>query len=208
MSNLGDAGIDNSDLTYSGETGDSAFSMQYYRNKAAEFQNVMNALDSAANSARTVLAAGVDEETSARLQELLDEFDSRKFLFRATAEAINAGAAVVNSMGGRFPELSIPTGLGLLPAIPFAAIAAIATAATLIVWGRDWIAKLQLQSVLDTITDPERRSVVAAAVAQSLAAAQTANESPLSSVASIAKWGAIALLAFLGYRTYLSMKQE
>lgn len=208
MTALGDAGTDNTDASYGGETGESAFSMQYYRNKAAEFQNVMNALDSAANSARTVLALGVDEETSARLQELLNDFDNRKFLFRTTAEAINAGAAVVNSMGGRFPELSIPTGLGLLPAIPLAAIAAIATAATLIVWGRNWIASLQLSSVLDKITDPDKRAVAAAAVAQSLAAAQVAESSPLSSVATIAKWGAIAVLAYFGFRAYQSMMKE
>ena len=208
MTTLGEVGTDHSDAGYTGDTGDSAFSMQYYRNKAAEFQNVMNAMDSAAQSARAVLAVGVDDESAQRLQDLLDEFDSRKFIFRTTAEAINAGAAVVNSMGGRFQELSIPTGLGFLPAIPLAAIAAIATAATLIVWGRDWISKLQLENVLDKVTDPEKRSVIAAAVAQSLAAAQTANDSPLSSVATIAKWGAIALLAFLGYRAYLSISKS
>lgn len=208
MGALGEVGVDHSDDAYNGESGESAFSMQYYRDKAVEFQNVMNALDSAAQSARTVLDAGVDDETATRLQSLLDEFDNRKFIFRTTAEAINAGAAVVNSMGGRFPELNIPSGLGLLPAIPIAAIAAIATAATLIVWGRNWIAKLQLSSVLDKITDPAKRDVVAAAVAQSLAAAQTASDSPLSSIATVAKWGAIALLAYLGFRAYQSMQKE
>lgn len=199
---LADAGTSNDDASYTGDTGDSAMSLQYYRNKAAEFQGVMNALDSAAQALQMALNAGLPDEEAARLQAKLDEFNNRKFVFRATAEAINAAASVINAAGGRFQELSIPTGLGFLPAIPIAAVAAIATAATLIVWGRDWIASLQLQHTLDSISDPAARDQVAKAVAMALAAGQVATDSPLGSLASLVKWGAIAALAFFAYRAF------
>lgn len=204
---IGDAGTGN--VVYEGDEGDaaSALSTEYYRRKVVEFQTVLDALDQGANAARAALATGaLPYEDESALFSLLDEFDARKFTLRATAEAINAGAAAWNALGGRMPSLSIPSGLGALPVIPLALIAAVATAATLIVWGRTWLQgvnqRLQLAATLAAIEDPEQRAEVAAAAASAASAAQLAEASPISSIASIAKWAAIAALAFIGFKAF------
>lgn len=205
---LGDAGTPNTDASYGGETGESVFSLQYYRNKASEFQSIMDSLDTTARSIRTVLSAGVNEDDADELQMWLNEFESKKFLFRSTAEAINAGSYVINAAGGRFPVMQVPQTLGIAPALPFVAIAALATAATLIVWGRDWMAgvnrRLHDQRMLDAIADPEQRAVAAQAVLQANVAQEKANASTFSQVANVVKWGAIAALAWMGYRMYVN----
>lgn len=203
---LGDAGTSNTDLSYGGETGESVFSMQYYRNKAEEFQRVMNSLDIAARSAREVLSSGVSEDIADELQLLLNDFDSKKLLFRATAETINASSWVINEAGGRFPIMQIPQTLGIAFVVPAAGLAALATAATLIAWGITWLRglneRLRDARLLSSIEDPEQRAVAAAAVLRARSAAEQANENPITSIAGIVKWGAIAALAFMGYKAY------
>jgi hypothetical protein len=201
---LSDAGVSNDDASYTGDTGDSATSLQYYRNKAAEFQTVLIAMDSAASAARTVLSLNIDDDIEAqRIQDRLDEFDQKKYLFRAAAEGINAAAAVINATGGRFAPLSIPSGLGNVGAlIPIAAI--IATAVTLISWAQTWIKSLDLPRTLAGISDPAKRDIAAAAAAQSLAAGQAVQDSPMTSLSSIFKWAALAGVAYFAYRAYLS----
>ena len=201
---LGDAG---SDLSYTGESGESSLSVQYYRNKVTEFQSVLDALDMGAQAARDAINTGAltwDDEQA--LNALLREYEGRKFTLRATAESINAGAAAWNALGGRMPNLTIPSGLGALPIIPLALIAAVATAATLIVWGRSWLqglnARLQQSALLDAIEDPDKRAEVAAAASAAASAVQVAESSPISSIANIAKWAAIAALAVIGYKVY------
>lgn len=205
---IGDAG---SDLTYTGETGESSLSVQYYRNKVVEFQTVLNALDQAAQAARDALATNaLSAIDDAALIVLLDEYDARKFTLRATAESINAGAAAWNALGGRMPGLAVPSGLGLAPLIPIVLIAAVATAATLIVWGRAWINNTnnRLQISLDAIEDPGKRAEVAAAAASAASAVAQAESSPISSIANIAKWAAIAALAYIGYQAWQSFQNR
>lgn len=196
----------NSDLLYTGDAGATPFSMQYYRNKAVEFQSVLNSLDLGQSVARDLVASDIDPDLSADLSAMLDEFDARRTALRITAEAINAGAAVINSMGGRFPQLSVPSGLGLLPAVPIAAVAALATAATLIAWGVTWLqglnARLQQAQQLAAVTDPGARAELARAMATSDAALAQATGNPLSNLAGIVKWGALAFGAFLIYRAW------
>jgi hypothetical protein len=205
---LGDAGTDNTDASYGAETGDSSFSMQYYRNKAAEFQSIMDSLDVTANSIRTLLSVGVDEASADELQQWLAEFDGKKYLFRGTAEAINAGAYVVNAAGGRFPVMQIPQTLGFAfaPALPLVAIAAFATAATLIAWGKTWMSgvnrRLHDQRMLDAITDPEAREQAARAVLEANSAQARVEASPLATIATVAKWGAIGYGAFMIWRMW------
>lgn len=206
MSTLGDAGTGNTDASYGGETGDSAFSMQYYRNKGAEFQAVMNSLDVASSSIQTILNSGIPSDIADELQQYLNDFDARKMLFRATAEGINAGAAVINSAGGRFGAMIIPQGLGFLPALPLAAIAAFGTAAALILWGRQWITgvnqRLATAQLLDSIQDPSAKANAANAMLQLQGAQQLADSSPIGALAGIIKWGAIAAVAYFAYRAY------
>lgn len=202
---VGDAGTPNTDVSYGGaDAAPSPFSLDYYRNKAREFQDTLNALDAAQGAVYVALDAGVDPSTEGELLASLQEFDAKKTILRATAEAINAGAAFVNSVGGRMPELSIPTTLGLGPLLPVAAIAAIATAATLIVWGQSWIdgvnQRLATAQLLDA-TDPDKRTALAQSIATAQAAQRSASSTGLAAVAPIVKWGAIALIAFFGWKT-------
>lgn len=195
------------DATYTGETGSSVFSMQYYRNKALQFQDVLFQLDKVAQSAQAVVDADASPELTADLADMLAGFDAKKVTFRATAEAINLGAASINAMGGRMPEMQVPTGLGVVPlVVPAAMIAAIGVAAALITWGVSWIAgvreRLLRAQTLNEIADPELRGQVAAELVRVDAAAAATNESSLSSVAGIVKWGVIGVLAWMAWQAW------
>jgi hypothetical protein len=207
MSTLGDAVPGGgSDELYTGESSDSVLSMQYYRDKARQFQVIMNQLDASQVAAQSAIEADIDASLTDDLSRMLAEFDAKRFLIRTTAEAINLGAEAVNAMGGRFPQLSIPSGLGFLPILPFAAIAAIGTAAGLIVWGNTWITgvndRLRLAQQFEAVADPDKRAALASSLAMSDSARLAAESSPLSSVASMIKWGALAFGAFLLWRAY------
>lgn len=203
---IGDAGVSNSDALYSGEIGESPFSVQYFRDKAREFQGVLNEVDAAARAARAAMDAGTSPDLTADLGAMLEEFDTRRALFRGTAEAINAGAAVINGLGGRFPQLSIPQGLGLAQIVlPVATIAALATAGALITWGAQWVAgvvqRMETEQLLGYGT-PEQRADLARQLALARNAQIAASESPLQSVAGLVKWGAVAFLGWLAWRAY------
>lgn len=201
---VGDAGVPNSDVFYSGaDTQPAPWSLDYYRNKAREFQDTLNALDQAQGAVIVALQLGVDDSTEGELLAALDEFEGKKTVLRATAEAINAGASFVNSVGGRMPEVSIPTGLGAFPLLPVAAIAAVATAATLIVWGRAWIAgvndRLATAQLLDA-SDPAKRDQLVQQIATVQAAQKVADSTGFAALAPVVKWGAILLLGFMAYK--------
>lgn len=203
---LGDAGTDNSDASYGGEVSTSAFSLDYYRQKAREFQSILDEVDGTARAARQAIASDISPELSADLGALLSEFDAKKLAFRMAAEGINAGAAVINSAGGRFPSLSIPAGLGVAPfVIPVAAIAAIGAAAALITWGVQWIEGVKQRMLYEQLTSkgtPEQQADLARALALADSSARASSESPLASVAGIVKWGALGLGAFLLWQAY------
>lgn len=202
--------ISDSDELYNGDTGDSAFSVQYYRNKAREFQESLNRVDATARAAQMLIDANIDSTLSAELIDSLQEFDSKKLLFRGTAEAINAGAALLNSMGGRFPQLSIPSGLGLVPlVIPGATIAAIGIAAGLIVWGSQWVAgvvqRMETAQLLGVGT-PAQQAELARQMAIARNAQIANSESPLQSISGVVKWGAIAFLAYMAFQAFSRSK--
>lgn len=203
---LGDAGTDNSDASYTGDVSDSMLSIDYYRQKAREFQGILNQVDATANAARGAIDADISPELSADLGALLSEFDAKKLAFRMAAEGINAGAAVINSAGGRFPTLSIPQGLGFAPfVIPVAAVAAIGAAAALIAWGVTWIHGVNRRLIYEQLTSkgtPAQQAELARLIGQSEAAAVTSSESPLASVAGVVKWGAIGLIAWMAWQAF------
>lgn len=210
---IGEAGVPHDDVSYTGDEGDSYFGMQKYRNQAAEFQSVMDAMDSTANALRGLLQLPLAAEDYASVQSDLNEFESRKLAFRAAAETINAVGYAINAAGGRFPVLQVPAGLqgiagslGLGPAIPIAAIAALATAATLVSWGRDWMASVTTrrsdEQLLAAIEDPAQRAEAAERLLQMREARAQSETSTLSKVATIAKWGLFAMLAYYGYRMW------
>jgi len=208
-SRLGDAGASNDDASYTGAVSDSPVSLDYYRTKISEFQATLNALDSAYISALVAAELPLDETTLNDLAMLVSEYDSKKWTLKATAEALNGGAALVNSMGGRLPELSIPTTLGVPFALPVAVVAAIATAATLIVWGREWIAgvnaRLENAQLLDPNASPEDKARLAEVIGRTRQAEAAANSTGFAALAPMLKWGAYAVLAFLAWRAVAPM---
>lgn len=200
--------ITHDDATYAGVQSTSPLSMDYYRDKARQFQVTLNALDQGYAAAMNAIDADIDDDLSIDLFDLTQEFDGKRALLVGTARAINLGAEAINAVGGRFPQLSIPSGLGLLPALPLAAVAAIATAATLIVWGNTWLQgvnerlrRAQLIAEQKGI-DPAKASALVDSLAASDAAVAASETSPLSSIAGMVKWAAIGFGAFLVFQAW------
>jgi hypothetical protein len=179
----------------------------YFQSKVAEFQGLMTDLDATASAIMDLRELGIQDN---ELDAALGEFDAKKSSFRTAAEALNFAVNGLNKFGANLPTVAIPTGLGALPAIPIAALAAvsgaIAVIATLIVWGKEWIAgvneRAKVALALSNITDPQQRAQAAAAIAKIAATNTNAQSSPLSSIANIVKWVAIAAVAYFAYSAY------
>ena len=192
------------------EPATSPFAMDYYRQKAVEFQSTLNALDKGYSAANAALASGaLDDESQAAIFEALDEYEGKRTMLKVTAEAINAGAAVINSLGGRFPQLSLPSTLGALPAVPIALIAAIGTAAGLIAWGSQWLTglneRLKRAQLIEGAT-PSQRDALIRAMQTSDAASTEAQSGVLAAIAPAVKWIALGVLGFLAYRAFMARK--
>lgn len=208
---LGEAGVPTSDAYY-GDTSTSPVSLDYFRQKYAEFQSLLLALDEAYRAALALWwdpPAGAD---TAELDRLLQEYEARAASLKGTAEAMNMGAAVVNAAGGRLPPLAIPATLGLPPlALPLAAVAAVATAATLIAWGTEWMrqvgATLRGYMLLQSVPEADRAKVATALaeVEKAERVAQASSLGALGNIGQLVKWGAIGLGAFLLYRAVAPM---
>lgn len=208
--NLGEAGAPHDDVSYAGaDPAASALSLDYYREKVREFQTTLTALDAGYAAAENALVnLPLDPETQQGLSDWINEYQGKRWTLKATAEAINMGAAAINAAGGRMPVLSLPQTLGIAPAIPVAAIVATATAATLILWGRDalkilrdYLARAQL---LDTAT-PEQRQELARAMTEADSAVRIAESSGVAALAPVLKWGAIAIGAYLAWKALAPM---
>lgn len=201
---LGDAGVSNDDTSYTGADDSSVFTMDYYRSKAQQFQVTMQALDQAAQAASDMMEVTDDNDLVLDLANYLTDYDEHKYQFRLAAETINAGAATVNALGGRFPQLSVPPGLAMAPVIMgAAALAALATAAALIVWGNTWLKgisqRMNVAAAAQMIDDPDKRAVFLQAAVTAQAAADAADDSPLSSIANMVKWVAIAAGVYFAF---------
>ncbi len=208
MSTLGDIGP-HDDPSYTGEqTSDSlpGMSMSYYRDKAREFQVLLNSLDAAYTSMIDSINSGlIPQDYADDLLSLAADYEAHKTILKVTAEAVNAGAAIVNSAGGRMPQLSIPGTLGLGPiALPLGTLVAIGTIGALTAWGMSWLNgyndRAKLQMSLDAQATPEGRAQVARDVQQSDAALKAADVTIFGAMSSSIKWIALGLLGFFAYR--------
>ena len=194
----------------------STFSVEYARQKAVEFQQTLNAVDAVAQESWAMASVLPDGPERDAILEGMAEFESKRSSMKAAAEGINLGAAALNAVGGRFPVLSIPPALGLPAlAMPAAAVAAFTLAASLIAWAVAWnrtqVARINAaSSTLALIEDPAQRAEVAAEIARIQAraeAAASAGDSPLASLANVAKWAGIAVLGFLAYRAFVASRK-
>ena len=180
----------------------------YFQTKVIEFQQMMTDLDRTASAVKELKALGIEDD---QLDQALVEFDAKKSSFRTAAEALNFAVNGLNKFGGNLPTVAVPSGLGVVPVVAIAAVSgAVAVAAALIVWGRDWIAgvnnRANIALGLANITDPQQRAQAAAAVARIAATNDSAQTSPLSSIANIVKWVAIAAVAYFAFAAYQKAK--
>lgn len=190
--------------------------VEYWRQKATEFQVTMNAVDEIARESLNLASVLPDGPQRDEILAGLDEMEGKRASMRIAAEGINAAAAVINAAGGRFPVLSLPPALGLPPlAIPAAAVGAFTMAAALVSWAVGWT-RVQAARIgssvtaLDAIGDPELRAQTAAQVAVIRANAEAAAaraDSPLASIASIVKWVGIGALAFFAFRAFQGFRK-
>jgi hypothetical protein len=185
--------------------------LSYYQQKIVEFQNLLNGMDAAAQAAQSALWDDIDPKLSADLQTYLDEFDSKKWEFKAAAEALNLAINGANLVGGDFQSITIPQTLGVVPLVAAGVIAAaVATAAALIVWGNTWLQglnqRLRDQELIAQVSDPAKRDALIKTQLEVEAAAAEANASPLSSISNIVKWLAIGAVAYFAFSAYKQVR--
>jgi len=190
----------------------SPLQLDYYRQKIVEFQNVLVQMDSAAEGAQGLIDLGLDDpELVDDLNGLLADYDLKKGFFRTAAEGLNFAISGVNMIGGNFPSVRIPAGLNAVPVIAAAGVAAaLAVAAGLIVWGRDWIKavdeRARRSQILQALPEGPQRAQAAREMQKIDGAVREADQSPLASIAQIVKWVAIAGLVYFGMQTFKSLK--
>ena len=179
----------------------------YYRQKVVEFQQLLYDLQGAREGMIGLVDYG-PVEIQGELTALLDQLDGKISQYKVVAESLNAAIAAYNAIGGNFPKLNT-RGLGALPVVPIAIAGLVATAATLIVWGKAWIdqsLEMARQAQLYGYLTPEARSQVAAATLKIENAAKASAESHLTSVANITKWVSIAAVAYFAYQAFQKMR--
>lgn len=190
----------------------SPLQLDYYRQKIVEFQNVLVQMDAAADGAQGLIDLQIDDqELIDDMGALLAEYDLKKGFFRTAAEGLNFAISGVNLIGANFPSVQVPRGLNAIPLVAAAGIAgALAVAAGLVVWGRDWIKSVDERArrsqILQAIPEGAQRAAVAAEMAKIDGAVREADASPLGSIANIVKWVAIAGLVYFGLQSFKSMK--
>lgn len=189
----------------------SPVTLSYYQQKIVEFQNLLNGMDTAAKAAQSALWDDIDPKLSADLQAYLDDFDSKKWEFRAAAEALNLAVNGANLVGADFPNVTVPQTLGVVPLVAAGVIAAaVATAAALIVWGNTWLQglnqRLRDQELIASVTDPVKRDKLIQTQMEVDQAAAEANASPLSSISNIVKWLAIGAVAYFAFSAYKQVR--
>ncbi|NDD05504.1 MAG: hypothetical protein EB078_11400, partial [Proteobacteria bacterium] len=136
----------------------------YFRTKALEFQQVINALDATAREVDMLIGALPE---GAMLDELLIQFDalqSKKGQIKLVAEAVNFAANGLNQVGANLPTIQWPATLGAAPlVIAGAGAAAIAAAAAIIIWGKAWIdginQRLRDKQLMESVPESQRGAV-------------------------------------------------
>lgn len=200
-----EAGIPHDDASYTGDVSTSPVSLDYYREKARQFQSTLNQLDQGLRAAYIAEAAHINPEFDAEMRGYINEIEDKKFQLRTTAQAINAGAALINAAGGRFPVLSVPSGLSaFLPAIPVAAIAAIGAATALITWGAQLVSglndRLLWAAKTQGLTDTQRADLLEAQARAEAAANATSIFSGMVGAGKLVMYGAFAVAGWLIWR--------
>ena len=185
--------------------------LTYYQQKIVEFQNLLNGMDRAYKAAADLYYENIEPTLRDDLKAYMDEYDSKAWEFRAAAEALNLAVNGANLVGGDFPNITVPSTLGVVPLVAAGVIAAaVATAAALIVWGNTWLQglnqRLRDQELIAQVSDPAKRDALIKTQLEVEAAAAEANASPLSSISNIVKWLAIGAVAYFAFSAYKQVR--
>lgn len=187
--------------------------LNYYQRKVQEFQQAVNAVDTAAYGLRMLLDLDISDDDRLPILRQLGELEAKKSELRTAAETVNAASALANQIGIQLPQVNIQT-LGALPLVPLAVGGAIAGAlyliASLISWITDWINRSNV--VAQTIAaaadlPPEQKAQVLSAIQQTEAAKAQATTG-LGSIANIVKYVAFAAVAFFAYQAFTKYQKR
>jgi hypothetical protein len=185
--------------------------LNYYQRKVKEFQQAVDAVDTAAYGLRMLLDTNISDDDRLPILQQLGELEAKKSELRTAAETVNAASALANQVGITLPKVNIQT-LGALPLVPIAVGAAIAGAlyliANLVTWITDWIRRSNV--VAQTIAaaadlPPEQRARVLEAI-QATETAQAQATTGLGSIAKIVQYVAFAAVAYFAYQAFMKTR--
>jgi hypothetical protein len=190
--------------------------LAYYKNKVAEFQEVLVSLDRTyvdlVDIGNYVYAAN-DADAIAEYEALISQFDSRRAAVVGAAEAVQLATQGANALGLNLPTVQVPIGLAGLPALPLIALAgAAAGAVTIIAFSkdffasvRDYVQRMQHLDAIRELPEVERAAAIAAlrkTEAQASEALALQNRSPITAFSDGVKWLAIAGVAYFAYKAW------
>lgn len=192
----------------------SASDVGYVRGKIEEFQRVLDALavtGSDLQEAGAIAYASGDPQMIAEYEQLHSDYENKRSAFVNVARAIQIGSDGINALGINFPSVQVPFGLGIVPAVALAgAAAAVALAIPLMTWASgfwravsDFAARWQHMNAIQMLPEAERPMALEQLRQIELKARQaeeTANSSPIAALANVAKWAAIAGVAFVVWK--------
>ncbi len=174
-------------------------SPDYVRQKILEFQAMLDSLDGLYFTLQEVGAAVSttgDQDAYTDWLALVNEFESKRGLFKTAAEGINLASNGANSLGANLPALNIPPGLGIAPLVVAAGV--LAGTYVLVQWGNNFIDKCyQAFSNWQNLTaiaalPPDQQGAVLQAFQKAQADAQAAkdkaNGSGITAFADLAKY--------------------
>lgn len=199
---LGDAGASNDDASYTGDVSNVPLSMDWFRQKFSQFQQAMNAADQAYQAGSVAFILTGDEG----IAQLLAEYDTKAGDVRAIATTLNEGAGIVNALGGRMPELSIPQTLGALPAfvLPAAVAAAAAAVAGWYAWAHGFASGMEraITVAKDAGAGPDVVQALESEATRARQAVRLLDLSPLSTMGGWVKLAVVAGLGWLAWRSF------
>lgn len=182
--------------------------LNYYQKKVQEFQQAVNAVDTAAYGLRMLLDLDISDDDRLPVLQMLGELEQKKSQIRTAAETVNAASSLANQFGISLPKVNVQT-LGALPLVPLAVAGTIAAAlyaiASLVSWITDWINRSSV--VAQTIAaaadlPPAQKAQVLSAI-QATETAKAQATTGLGSVANIVKYVAFAAVAFFAYQAFV-----
>lgn len=186
--------------------------LNYYQKKVQEFQQAVDAVDTAAYGLRMMLDLDISDDDRLPILAQLSELEAKKSEIRTAAETVNAASNLANQLGVKLPTVNVQT-LGALPLVPLAIAGTIAAAlyaiASLVSWITDWISRSNV--VAQTIAaaadlPPDQKAQVLSAI-QATETAKAQATTGLGSIANIVKYVAFAAVAFFAYQAFMKTRK-